>query len=72
MTDKTKPTQARVADWANEYPQFYQNGHVDMQVDEPSLRETMLAFFADGWRYMLTGAALASAGVCIGLAIYFK
>lgn len=72
MTDKPNPTQARVADWVESYPDFYQSGHVVMQVDEPSLRETMLEFFADGWRYMLTGAALASAGACIGLALYFK
>lgn len=82
MTDKPNPTQARVADWVESYPDFYRHGDVAMrepfqiyqimQVDEPSLRETMLEFFADGWRYMLTGAALASAGACIGLALYFK
>lgn len=69
MTDKTNPTHARVADWANKYPDFYQNGHVAMQVDEPD-ESPYVAVLQD----MLLGAALALAavGVCIGLALYFK
>lgn len=38
--------------------QFYKHGNIAMQIDEPSLRETLIAFFADGWLYMLVGASI--------------
>lgn len=67
----TNPSQACVADWVKAYPDFYQNGHVAMQVDEPD-EPPHTAVLQD----MLFGAALALVGVvvgmCIALALYFK
>ena len=76
--NRNTTSQARVADWVEAFPDFYQNEAINMPepfqiapVDEPSLCETMRAFFDNGCRFMLC-AALLAAVLCIGLALYFK
>ncbi len=68
--DCNTPSQARVADWVKAYPDFYEHFQIT-PIDAPSFRAAMLAFFDDGCRFMLC-AALLSAVVCVGLALYFK